>query len=189
MLYLITHPRVYTKLQAEIDATVFSGDVSPDIVPDTIARNLPYLQAVIHEGFRIHPPVTDEVPKLVPKNGDYVTINGKQVFLPGGTNVGYCVWGLNRNKEIFGDDADQFRPERWLLGDDKDAATRLASMKRTTELIFGYGKYQCLGKPVAWMETTKVIFEVRPYLLLPFTYFYKPTIMACQPSHLRSPKT
>jgi cytochrome P450 len=162
MLYLITHPRVYAKLQAEIDATVRSGDApaAPGIVSDGITRNLPYLQAVVQEGFRIHPPVTDEVPKRVPKDGDTVIINGKQVFLPGGTNIGYCVWGLNRSKEIFGEDADQFRPERWLLDDEKTNADRLSAMKRTTELIFGYGKYQCLGKPVAWMEICKVIFEV-----------------------------
>lgn len=33
-------------------------------------------------------------------------------------------------------------------------------MRRTTKLVFGHGKYQCLGKPVAWMEITKVLFEV-----------------------------
>ncbi|KAF2183831.1 pisatin demethylase [Zopfia rhizophila CBS 207.26] len=161
MLYLIAHPRVYVKLQAEIDAAVAWGDApaAPDIVSDASLRNLAYLQAVVREGLRIHPPVTDIVPKLVPKGGDTVIIDGKPVFLPGGTNVGYCAWGVHRSKEIFGDDADQFRPERWLLEDEETSRDRLAAMKRTTELIFGYGKYQCLGKPVAWMEITKVIFE------------------------------
>jgi cytochrome P450 len=104
--------------------------------------------------------VTDLVPKLVPEGGDTVVINGKLVFLPGGTNIGYCVWGLNRDKMIFGEDADHFRPERWLPRDDDYDQGRLDDMRRTTELIFGYGKYQCLGKPIAWMEITKVIFEV-----------------------------
>lgn len=46
--------------------------------------------------------------------------------------------------------------------EEKDEASvhKLAAMRRTTEMIFGYGKYQCLGKPIAWLEITKVIFEV-----------------------------
>jgi cytochrome P450 len=73
------------------------------------------------------------------------------VFLPGGTNVGYCVLGLNRNKEIFGDDVKMFRPERWLTEDEGKST----AMKRTTGLIFGYGKYQCLGKPIAWLRSAR----------------------------------
>jgi len=161
MLYLIANPRIYTKLQVEIDAAVASGDAPTGrVVSDSKARNFPYLQAVIREGLRIHPPVTDVVPKKVPKGGDTVTIDGKQIFLPGGTDVSYCAWGVHRRKDIFGDDADQFRPERWLIEDNDANRGRLDTMTRTTEMIFGYGKYQCLGKPVAWMEISKVVFEV-----------------------------
>jgi cytochrome P450 len=155
MLYLIANPRVYAKLQAEVDECVASGAVM-GIVSDAEAKKLEYLRAVIHEGLRIHPPVTDEVPKMVPNGGDTVSVEGVEVFLPGGTNVGYCVLGLNRNKDIFGDDVNMFRPERWLIEDEG----RLTAMKKTTDLIFGYGKYQCLGKPIAWLEISKVIFEV-----------------------------
>jgi cytochrome P450 len=156
MLYIISNPRVYAKLQAEVDGYVASGGVMK-IVSDVEAKKLRYLMAVIYEGLRIHPPVTDEVPKVVPKGGDTIIVEGKEVFLPGGTNIGYCVLGLNRNSEVFGEDVEQFRPERWLIEDEE----RLNTMKRTTDLIFGYGKYQCLGKPIAWLEFSKVIFEVR----------------------------
>jgi cytochrome P450 len=163
MLYLLTHPRVYFALQAEIDETVKSGaaGTAPDVASDACLRNLPYLQAVVREGLRIHPPISDIVPKLVPAGGDTVTVNGRQYFFPGGTNIGYDVWGVHHSKAMFGEDANAFRPERWLLEEKNDSGVaRLAAMRRTTELIFGYGKYQCLGKPVAWMEITKVLFEV-----------------------------
>ncbi|KAF2727110.1 benzoate 4-monooxygenase cytochrome-like protein P450 [Polyplosphaeria fusca] len=161
MLYIISHPRVYKRLQAEIDHAVESGLLgSSAIISEAQAKTLPYLNAVIREGIRIHPPVTDIVPKVVPKEGDTVSINGESIFLPGGTNIGYCVLGLNRSKALFGDDVDLFRPERWLVEDDKDSAVRIEAMKRTTEMMFGYGKYQCLGKPIAWMEINKALFEL-----------------------------
>jgi cytochrome P450 len=160
MLYVITHPRVYFRLQAEVDKVVASG-AAPEIVSDSCLRNMPYLQAVVREALRIHPPITDVVPKKVPKGGDIVTVGGKQYFLPGGTNVSYNAWGVHHDKAIFGEDADVFRPERWLLEEKNEhSIMKLAAMRRTTEMIFGYGKYQCLGKPIAWLEITKVLFEV-----------------------------
>ena len=172
MLYLISNPPAYLKLQKEIDEAVASGIPPETIVPDATARELPYLQAVLREGIRIHPPVTDIAPKQVPQGGDTVIVEGKSIYLPGGTNVGFSVFGLNSRKDIFGEDADQFRPERWLVGDGKDEIERYNTMKRATELIFGHGKYQCLGKNIAWMEYGKAIFEVRlplpqfPYVLI-----------------------
>jgi cytochrome P450 len=162
MLYLLTHPRVYFKLQTEIDAAVSSGaaPTAPGIASDACLKGLPYLQAVVREGLRVQPPSTVIVPKKVPQGGDTVTVEGKQYFLPGGTNVGYNALGVHHSKAMFGEDASIFRPERWLLEEKTEGdIARLAAMRRTTEMIFGYGRYQCLGKPTAWMEITKVLFE------------------------------
>lgn len=159
MLHLITHPRIYFRLQAEVDAAVRSG-AAPNIAQDTTLKTLPYLQAVVREGLRIFPPVTDVVPKKVPPGGDRVTVEGKQYYLPGGTDISYNAWGVHHDKAMFGADADLFKPERWLLEENKTNEDKLTAMRRTTEMIFGYGKYQCLGKPIAWLEITKVVFEV-----------------------------
>ncbi|KAK1446883.1 cytochrome P450 [Colletotrichum cuscutae] len=160
MLYLLTHARVYAKLQAEIDVYVRDGQIGSrpsGIVSDAENRRMPYLQAVIKEGMRVHPPVTNMDPKRVPDGGDTVVVNGESVFLPGGTNINAAAWPMHLSKEIFGEDADEFRPERWLLEEDE---RRLVNMHRVHELIFGYGKYQCLGRPIAMMEIGKTIFEL-----------------------------
>ncbi|KAK3296547.1 cytochrome P450 [Chaetomium fimeti] len=158
-LYLLTHPCVYAALQAEIDAAVADGTAppAPGIISETAARSLPYLQACIKEGMRVHAPAGSPFPKRVPDGGDTVVVDGKPVFLPGGTNVSVAMFALQLNKGIFGDDAQEFRPERWLLEKDEK---KLAVMNRTHDLIFGYGKYQCLGKPIALMEINKAMFEV-----------------------------
>lgn len=149
----MTNPRVYRRLQVEIDNYVKNTKLPHDqVISSKNAETLPYLQAVIREGLRIWPPVTGLLPKKVPPKGD--TING--VFVPGGTEIGYCAWGVHRNPAVFGADADLFRPERWLEAD----GAKLANMKKTIELIFGYGKYQCLGQNIAWMELNKIFFEL-----------------------------
>jgi cytochrome P450 len=151
LLNLMSSPQCYWKLQSEIDSAVAAGKISSP-VKDSEARQLPYLQAVIKEGLRITPPATGLFSKQVPKGGDI--ING--IHVPEGTQIGSSSYGIHHSKKIFGDDADLFRPERWL-----DAESELlAKMTSTVDLIFHHGKFQCLGKPVALMELNKIYVEV-----------------------------
>lgn len=158
LLCLFTNPRVYKKLQAEIDDAVRAGKAPPNgIITDAEARRLEYLQAVIREGLRILLPVVNIFSRDTPPEGDTVTVNGESIFIPGGTCIGYSALGMHHSKGTYGDDAGVFRPERWLV-DDKD---RVANMTRVNDLIFGYGRWKCLGQTVALIEISKTIFEVR----------------------------
>jgi len=49
-----------------------------------------------------------------------------------------------------------FRPERWFRGSEE----RNKKMEQDLELVFRYGKWQCLGKDVARMELNKGFVEV-----------------------------
>lgn len=71
---------------------------------------LPYLDAVVSEAVRFHPPFALPFERVVPEGG--ATILGK--FLPGGTFVGINAYVVNRHKATFGEDADEWRPERWI---------------------------------------------------------------------------
>ncbi|KAI1500203.1 cytochrome P450 [Biscogniauxia marginata] len=151
LLCLITTPSAYAALQQEIDEFLAAGKLSNPIT-DTESRMMPYLQAVIKEGLRIYPPVLGLGNKQAPKGGDL--ING--YFVPEGTQIGMNFFGLMRSKEIWGPDADIFRPERWLEVD----SNTLKRMNAIVELDFGSGKYQCLGKPIAMMELNKIFVEL-----------------------------
>ena len=159
MLYILSNPEVYVKLLRELNDNAASSSSQGHIIPSASARKLPYLQAVIKEGLRMWPPLVGLQGKLSPPGGE--TVNG--VFIPGGVEVGWSCQALQRRREIFGDNVDVFHPERWL-GDDDDAARRIAVMDRTVDLVFGSGRYGCLGKSIAWMELEKTI----PSLLLAF---------------------
>ncbi|KAH6616773.1 pisatin demethylase [Boeremia exigua] len=164
LLYIMTHPRVYAKLQAEIDEAVKSDAAppSPGVISDTEARKLPYLGAVVREGMRVHPPVVNLFSRVAPDAGDVVTVQGKEYFIPGGTMVGYCAWSMHRNNtSLYGADAAIFRPERWLV-DESSAAeqAQLKEMVRTNDMIFGHGRWVCLGRNIALLEVHKCVFEL-----------------------------
>ncbi|KAJ5360109.1 hypothetical protein N7517_009300 [Penicillium concentricum] len=159
LLYLITNPRVYFKLQREIDDAVRHGrapSTGEGLVTSSQAKSLPYLQAVIREGLRVAPPVVNIFARDVPAGGDTVVVDGESVFLPGGACIGYSAYAMHKSEKTYGKDAEAFRPERWLDSD----PVKLAAMVRANDLIFGYGKFQCLGKPVAQIEIGKTVFEL-----------------------------
>lgn len=164
LLYIMTHPRVYAKLRAEIDEAVKSGTAPafPDIITDTEARKLPYLGAVVREGMRVHPPVVNLFSRVTPDAGDVVTVQGKEYFIPGGTLIGYSAWSMHRNnRTLYGEDAAVFRPERWFV-DESDPAEkdRLKEMIKTNDMVFGYGRWVCLGRNIALIEVHKCVFEL-----------------------------
>jgi cytochrome P450 len=66
------------------------------------------------------------------------------------------VWSISRDEDIFGPHTEYFRPERWLNAS-KEA---FSQMERATDLVFGYGRYRCLGATLGWMEFNKVFFEI-----------------------------
>ena len=163
LLHIITNPRVYARLQREVDEAVATGLApatgSGGIVSLAQTRQLPYLQAVIREALRIWPPAVNIFSRDVPPGGATVLVDGAPVFLPGGASIGYSAYAMHHSEAIYGADAKAFRPERWLVAAEEDP-DRHALMLRTNELVFGHGKYQCLGKPVAQLELAKTIFEV-----------------------------
>ncbi|KAL8983128.1 MAG: hypothetical protein Q9205_002552 [Flavoplaca limonia] len=153
LLTIITNPRVYHKLQKEIDSAVNHRPISVPI-QEAEARQLPYLQACIQEGLRIHPPLAQLRDRVAPPEGDY--IHGYRI--PGGTSVGFNSWGTQRDP-IYGDDAAIFRPERWVENEE----SRIKEMKQLCDLIFGHGPTKCLGSKIAWMILNKAIFETLPF--------------------------
>ena len=64
---------------------------------------------------RLHSGVSYPLERVVPQGG--AKICGQ--FVPEGTVVGVNAWVVHRNKDIYGSDAEQFRPERWLDADEE----------------------------------------------------------------------
>jgi cytochrome P450 len=159
--FISTSPPMLERLLAEANEALAAGRISRPVIKNSEALQLPYLQACIKEGLRVYPPVTGLLAKEVPKGGVKIDVDGVEKYAPSGTQISWNSWGLMRNKEIFGPDADIFRPERWLASDDTEATQKhMLRMNETLSLVFGYGRFGCLGKVVANMELNKALIEV-----------------------------
>lgn len=67
---------------------------------------------------------------------------------------------VNRDKGMFGEDAEVFRPERYLDGEWADRVEK-------GEMTFGYGRRRCLGKDQSGFLLGKIVFEVSCLFVCP----------------------
>jgi len=114
LYHLMRTPSAYAKLQKEIDVAREENKLSEN-VQYSEAEPLPYLVACCKEGMRLHPSVGMTLPRSVPSGG--CMIAGE--MFPGGTRVGVNAAVVQRDRRIFGEDADSFVPERWFRADAK----------------------------------------------------------------------
>ena len=73
------------------------------------------------------------------------------VRVPPGVTVSTYGSVLHYRKEVFCDDVDAFRPERWLGDKEK------VQLMRNATFVFGSGKYSCLGRHLARIEIWKFV--------------------------------
>ncbi|KAJ5059580.1 cytochrome P450 [Bipolaris maydis] len=155
---LLRNPRCLEKVYEELDQKALQGHFK-DNVAGTVtwqeSQGLPYLDACIKEAFRLHPAPGLPFERVVPPEG--VLIDGE--FIKGGTIVGCNAWVIHRRTDIFGDNLDDFVPERWLVDPSKDREAEIARIKDMDYYImsFGKGPRVCLGKHIGMMEVYKLI--------------------------------
>ena len=113
--YLCRSPVAYKKVLAELNNAIQAGRIS-DPVTFAEAQELKYFQAVVKEALRMHPAVGLLLERVVPRGG--AEVGG--TWLAEGTVVGLNPWVAARDKEVYGDDSNIFKPERWLDADEAD---------------------------------------------------------------------
>jgi Cytochrome P450 len=111
MFRVMKNPRIYERLVTEIRTA--HPPNSNEIPTYAQTNRLPYLQACIKEALRVLPAIGRPLPRIVPPEGK--TLAGET--FPSGVIVGIPAWTVHRDKKVWGEDADVFRPERWLEGD------------------------------------------------------------------------
>lgn len=141
--HLIKHPRVMAKLTAEIDQAFESGALTRPM-QHSKAITLPYLMAVCKEAARVWPAFQVTMPRYAPAHGLQLP-NG--FLVPEGYSVGMSPFVVQRDTALFGEDAETFRPERWL-----EANKELLRQMNTAMISFGAGTRTCTGQHVSYTQ-------------------------------------
>lgn len=159
MREIMSNPTVYDKLMAEIDAATIAGKLSTMPKYEEVQEACPYYIAVVKESMRLNPSAPNIFPRLAPAGG--MELYGQ--FVPEGMELTCNPWIVHRDPRIYGDDAEVFRPERWL-----EDAERTKEYNKYN-FAFGYGSRICLGREIANMELFKA----------PLQFFrtFKPTVV------------
>ncbi|KAG0098806.1 hypothetical protein BGZ93_010276 [Podila epicladia] len=162
---LMANPRVMRNLVQEIDH-VLQGSTK-HLTYEVLQNGLPYAKAVFHETLRLHPPVPKNIKQAV---ADDVLPDGTRVYA--GDFIGYSTWCMGRNKKVWGEDAEQFVPERWLVPDPENRAIfgKFKPESQYKFVSFNAGPRLCLGQQFAILEalvTTCILLQRYQFRLTP----------------------
>jgi cytochrome P450 len=149
LYYLLKYPATMQKLRNEIHDFEARGACDNPNVKFKQTLEMPYLQAVMKEALRMHPAVGLPLWRVVTEGG--VELAG--THFPAGTVVGVNAWVAHFNEDVFGPDAKEFRPERWLEAKNSERLKRMDAYY----LPFGLGSRTCLGRHISELEMYKLI--------------------------------
>ncbi|KAL0783229.1 hypothetical protein CaCOL14_001135 [Colletotrichum acutatum] len=144
VIAMLTYPHVLGKAQIMVDEVV--GHDRLPVYKDR--EKLPYIDAMVEEVMRWRP--------ILPAGLDHAAVEEdeyKGYRIPKGATIIHSQWAITRDKEVYGADCDDFRPERWIENED---------LPRTA---FGYGRRLCPGRHVGreglWVLFARIIWAFR----------------------------
>jgi len=108
---LLKSPKTLQRLRAELEEFERKGQCGNPNVSFKEAQSIPYLQAVIKEGLRVHPATGLPLWRVVPPEGAEICGH----HFKGGDVVGANSWVLHYNEDVWGPDAAVFRQKGGLM--------------------------------------------------------------------------
>jgi len=161
LMCLSQYPEIQEKLRQEIISNF--GNASQEQFTYTAVNNLEYLDAVVKEVLRLYPPVPSSSRECAK---DWILPSGQ--LIPRGTNIVILPYFMHYRKDIWGQDAESFRPERWL---EKDWSK--VENFNTIYMPFMAGPHSCIGNKLALVEVKLIIIN----LLKEFSFTIDPKVV------------
>ncbi|KAG8984754.1 hypothetical protein FRB93_006332 [Tulasnella sp. JGI-2019a] len=148
---LARHPDVMVKLRTEI-IEKYGLTEAPEY---NDMKQLEYLRAVINETLRIFPPVTHNLREY--KTGGIIPTMDGPLFIPQkGVKIAWSYSAIHRRKDLWGADAEEFKPQRWLDG----RTQGLQGADACQWMPFHAGPRICLGMDLAYNEASFVLIRI-----------------------------
>ncbi|KAF2425269.1 cytochrome P450 [Tothia fuscella] len=108
---LAKQPEIFAKLRQEVEETLNGELPTYDVL-----RSMKYLKFCMNESLRLHPVVPGN--SRMAMHDSVLPLGGgpdgqSPVFVSKGTLVVYSPYSMHRRQDFFGDDSEEFKPERW----------------------------------------------------------------------------
>ncbi|KAF5314303.1 hypothetical protein D9619_011868 [Psilocybe cf. subviscida] len=160
---LAQYPEVQEKLRAEVTEAFHHQDEAIDF---NNVSALPYLDAVIKETLRVHPPIPTIFRRtlkdiVIPLYHPITGTDGRimnEVHIEKGTDIFINIIGANHNPKTWGEDASEWKPERWL-SELPESVTKIRDLSGVYahQMTFIAGNRACIGFNFAQMEMRIVL--------------------------------
>ena len=148
---LMRHSEVVRKIRQEVDQLSSLPAKEDGRSPSYTLGKFIYTHATFLESLRLYPPIPFELKQCLQST---TLPDGTQ--LPASSLVVWCPWAMNRSTLIWGTDAHEYKPERWIHTDLNDKMTVVT--KSAAEFpVFNGGPRLCLGKKMAEEVAVRVI--------------------------------
>ncbi|KAM0786135.1 hypothetical protein ACM66B_006944 [Microbotryomycetes sp. NB124-2] len=135
---LFSNPQAYNLVHDELVAAFDEHDGAPSL---KTLEKLPRLQRAIRETLRLHSAAPGTLPRITQGQGIMID----QYHIPAGYCVGTQAHSVHRDASIWGDDAEEWRPDRWeYMTKEREDAFR----------PFSTGPTNCPGQTLAYIEAT-----------------------------------
>ncbi|THH03746.1 hypothetical protein EW146_g10352, partial [Bondarzewia mesenterica] len=164
MYFFAVSPDVCKRLREEVLAT-FGPDEAPTYPK---LKNMKYLRAVLNETLRLFPSapliarMSKDVPLVIP-----AAHKNEALYLPPETQIMMVSLLLHRRRDLWGADADEFKPERWL---DEHVLARINATPFMYSPFYG-GPRICIGQEFALNEAgyfvVRLLQRFRAFALAP----------------------
>jgi cytochrome P450 len=141
---LSKYPRVLAKIREEMAVVLPPMGVTPDTYLMTDhTQKLVYLEATIKEVLRVYPAIP-----LTQRQATEDTVIAGNLLIRKGTMVGISPYTMARLPTVWGPDAAEFKPERWI----DEATGELITVSSAKFPTFSSGPRTCIGMKLAMLE-------------------------------------
>jgi len=163
---LALHPDIQEKLRKEMKEAC---ENNAELTHDQLV-SLPLLEAVCRETLRLYPPGpgvmrTARSDVVLPLSSPIHDVDGREVhelYVPKNTNVYVQIYNLNRDPSIWGTDAAEWKPERWLAPLPESVANANIQSLYANTMTFIGGPRSCIGFKFVLLEMKVALSQIFP---------------------------
>ncbi|KAH8777555.1 fatty acid hydroxylase [Diaporthe sp. PMI_573] len=151
-LQLLKNPNAYFAARAEVDRVLGNSKLEPKHV-----NELKYINAVLRETLRLTPTAPAFSRAIRPENTEETVYIGAKdpdskhkYEIPRGKSIVCLIGKIMQDPKVFGEDAEEFKPERML-------DENFEKLPKNAWKPFGTGMRACIGRAFAWQEAVLAV--------------------------------